>query len=296
MMAPYPQPERLAGLEPVLCEVPGTVSVWYGRPDGPPAYTRHAEHVHYAASTMKVAVMAAAYRLADDGILDLDADVPVHDEFASAAGDGTSYRSTADYDHDPEPWDRLGSGVALRWLVRRMIVRSSNLATNLVLEQVGLASVAAAWRAAGAKHAQVGRGIQDYAAEAAGRANLVTAADLAGLMTAIGTGARPDGLPEQASAFASKSSCAEMLDVLLAQEVVDDVVRGLPPGTALAHKNGWVEGIRHSAALVFPTDAPAYVHTICVSAPLDRVAGCALLARIAAAGWADRQVLGLGGS
>jgi beta-lactamase class A len=287
-------PPHLAELEPMLREVPGTVSVWCGRPDSHTAYTRHAEHVHYAASTMKVAVMAAAYRLADRGVLDLDVEVPVRDEFVSAAGDGSSYRSTADYDNDSEPWGRLGSRVPLRWLVRRMIVRSSNLATNLVLDRVGLAAVAATWQAAGARHAVVGRGIQDYGAERAGRANLVTAADLARLMTAIHGGARRDRPSEPASGFASQSACAEMLEVLLAQEVTDDVVRGLPQGTAVAHKNGWVEGIRHSVALVLPADSPAYVLAICVSAPLDHPAGCALLARIAAASWADRHVLGRG--
>lgn len=286
---PAPPPGCLAGLEPAFGALPGVVSVWCGRPGDDPVYVRQAEHRHYAASTMKVAVMAAAYRLADQGRVDLDADVAVHDEFVSAAEDRSCYRSTADYDNDPEPWRRLGSAAPLRWLVRRMIVRSSNLATNLVLERIGFAAVAAAWRAAGARHAVVNRGIQDYAADAAGRANLVTAADLAGLVTAIHAGAR-DRPPERA--VASPSSCAEMLDVLLAQEVDEDVVRGLPTGTSVAHKNGWVEGIRHSVALIHPADAPAYVLATCVTAPLDHDAGCALVARVAAASWADRHALG----
>ena len=85
-----------------------------------------------------------------------------------------------------------------------------------------------------------------------------------------------------------------MLDVLLAQEVVDDVVRGLPDGTRVGHKNGWVEGIRHSAALVLPGDAPEFVLTTCISAPLGDDEGRDLVARIAAAAWADRHAIAAG--
>ncbi|WP_020573922.1 serine hydrolase [Actinopolymorpha alba] len=279
----------LHALEPSLAPIPGTVSVWCGRPGSPPAYSRDPHATHYAASTMKAAVMAAAYRLAELGQLDLDAEVPVHDEFASAIGGGATYHSTADYDSDPEPWDRLGQKAPLRWLIRRMIVRSSNLATNLVLEQTGLAPVAEVWALAGAQRSIVARGIQDYVADEAGRSNLVTAADLAALLTAIQVGAAGASSPDGRPALASASACQEMLDVLLAQEMDQDVVQGLPAGTPVAHKNGWVEGVRHSAALILSGDAPAYVLVTCVSAPLDEAAGCAVVARVAAASWADRH-------
>jgi beta-lactamase class A len=270
----------LSGLEADLAALSGVVSVWCGPPGGPPAYARDPDATHYAASTMKLAVMAAAYRLAEEGALDLDDEVRVHDDFGSAVGDGAVYHSTADYDSDPLPWERLGHTASLRWLVRRMIVRSSNLATNLVLERVGLPAVAAAWAATGARHSVVTRGIQDYAAQDAGRSNLVTAADLAGMLGAL-----------QARTLASPTACAQMLDVLLDQEMKADVVQGLPPGTAVAHKNGWVDNVRHSAALVLPTDAAPYVLVTCVSAELDEAAGCAVVARVAAASWADRNGL-----
>jgi beta-lactamase class A len=282
-------PPTLARLQPTLDAVPGTVSVWCGPPGRPPVYARLPDEPHYAASTMKVAVMAAAYRLAEAGRLDLDAEVLVHDEFPSALGDGTTYRSTADYDNDPQPWERLGRTARLRWLVRRMIVRSSNLATNLVLERVGMAAVAEVWAAVGARRSTVARGIQDYAAEDAGLSNVVTASDLAALLAAVYLGARRSAHGDRA--LASPEACEEMLSNLLAQEVTDDVVRGLPPGTAVAHKNGWVDGIRHSAAVVLPPDAPAYVLVTCVSAPLGDEEACDLVARVAAASWSDRRLV-----
>lgn len=278
----------LATFERTLDSIPGTVSLWCGLPGRPPAYVRLPDETHYAASTMKLAVMVAAYRLAEKGLLDLDAEVPVHDEFESALGDGTTYTSTAYYDNDPQPWSRLGQTASLRWLVRRIIVRSSNLATNLVLERVGLEAVADVWAAVGARHSVVARGIEDYAADEAGLSNLVTAGDLAALLGAVYLGAR--GASDVC--LASPQACEDMLSILLAQEVTDDVVQGLPPGTAVAHKNGWVEGIRHSAAVVMPTDAPAYVLVTCASAPLEEKEGCAVVARVAAASWVDRHLLG----
>lgn len=273
-------PKHLAALEPELAAVPGTVSVWCGRLAAPAAYTRLADSTHYAASTMKVAVLAAAYRLGDAGTLDLDAGVPVHAEFASAAGDGSSFTMKHGYDNDDQVWDRLGGAAPLRWLLRRMVVRSSNLATNLVLERTGTGPVNDAWRAAGATRATTGRGIEDYAAGRAGRDNLVTAADLARLLTAIATGT-----------LASSTACEQMLNVLLSQEFTEDLAAGLPPGTRIAHKNGWVDNIRHGVGVVYPADAPPYTIAVCTTTDLPADDATRLVASISAAAWNDRDQL-----
>ena len=265
----------LRALNPQLDEIDGTVSVWYGPVGGPARFTRDPQHTHYAASTMKVAVMAAAYRLDQAGALDLDSAVPVHDDFTSVA-DGT-FRNDPDYDNDPEPWTLLGGWASLRWLIRRMIVKSSNLATNLVLEQVGLDPVAGVLTDVGARDSVVARGIEDYSAAQQGVSNLVTAADLAMLLAAIRQGR-----------VAGTEADASMFEVLLAQEQVEDVVRGLPPGTTVAHKNGWVDGIRHSVALVVPSDAPEFVLATCSTSSLDEEGGKKLVAEVAAAAWSDR--------
>jgi beta-lactamase class A len=273
-------PKHLAALEAELAAVPGTVSVWCGRLAGPAAYARLADTTHYAASTMKVAVLAAAYRRADAGTLDLDAELPVHAEFTSAAGDGSTFAMQHGYDNDDQVWDRLGSTAPLRWLLRRMVVRSSNLATNLVLERVGTGPVADAWRAAGATRSLTGRGIEDYAAGRAGRDNLVTAADLARLLAGIATGT-----------VASAAACDEMLAALLAQEFAEDLAAGLPPGTRIAHKNGWVDNIRHGVGVVYPDDAPPYAIAVCTTTELPADDACRLVASISTAAWNDRDRL-----
>ena len=264
----------LTRLDPELDSVPGTVSVWYGRPGFPPAYARRADATHYAASTMKLAVLVAAHRG-----LDLTREVPVHNDFVSVAAAGGRFGCRQRYDNDDAVWDRLGTSVRLGWLVERMIVRSSNLATNLVLERVGIEAADHVWRAVGARHSTVARPIEDRAAADEGIANLVTAVDLATLLAAILDG--------------RLGPTAAMIDTLLAQESRDDLMAGLPAGARAAHKNGWVTGVRHSAGIVFPPDADPFVLAVCLSTPwaINRHddAACQLVARIAAAAWADRR-------
>ena len=269
-----------------LAAVPGTVSVVVERPGSAPAYTRQPDATHYAASTMKVAVLVAAYRAAEAGRLDLDRGVPVTATFASARPGAPEFELAGPSDdNDDAVWDRLGDTVPLRWLARRMIVRSSNLATNLVLGEVGRSAVAEAWRAAGATAGVVGRGIDDAAARAAGITNLVTARDLAALMSALALGA-VDGHP-----IAGRAACGEMLEVLCAQEYREDLPAGLPAGTRIATKNGCVTGVRHGAGVVFPGDAPPYTVVVCTTTPLADDDACRLIAGLSAAVWAERATL-----
>ncbi|MFB9239028.1 serine hydrolase [Plantactinospora siamensis] len=279
-----------------LAAAPGTASAYVGRLTGPPAYARLADTPHYAASTMKLAVLAALYRAAEDGSLDLDRPVPVRNDFASAAPGAGRFGCDPDYDNDDAVWARVGGEASLRWLADRMVTRSSNLATNVVLGYVGLPAVARAWAAGGARHSVTGRGIEDFAARERGITNDVTAADLAALLGAIARGAdEPGGL-------AGPASCSAMLSVLFGQVHREDLAAGLPEGTRIAHKNGWVNGVRHGAGVVFPADAPPYLIVVCTTVDLDGpdhpdphaidAEACAMLARLSAAAWADRHVLG----
>ncbi|MEV7327077.1 serine hydrolase [Micromonospora sp. NPDC093244] len=277
-------------LDAHLDRVPGTVSAYVGRLDAPPTWTRHADAAHYAASTMKVAVLAALHRAAESGVLDLDAQVPVVNEFDSAQPGAPRFSCARHYDNDDAVWDRVGGTAPLRWLADRMIVRSSNLATNLVIGHVGLPAVAQVWAAAGARTSVTGRGIEDFAAREAGITNEVTAADLAALLGALATGATTAG------PLASPTACAAMLDVLFAQEHREDLAAGLPEGTRIAHKNGWVRGVRHGAGVVLPDDAPPYLIAVCTTTDLaggDDVEddACLLLAHISAQVWAARHQL-----
>ncbi|MEU0154865.1 serine hydrolase [Micromonospora fulviviridis] len=281
-------------LDAHLDKVPGTVSAYVGRLDAPPTWTRQADATHYAASTMKVAVLVALHRAAEAGRLDLDDPVPVRNAFDSALPGAPRFANAQHYDNDDAVWARVGGEAPLRWLAERMIVRSSNLATNICIGQVGLPALAEAWTLAGARHSVTGRGIEDFAARDAGIDNLVTAADLAALLGGLALGARRPG------PLASPAGCAAMLDVLFAQEHREDLAAGLPEGTRIAHKNGWVRGVRHGAGVVFPADAPPYAVVVCTTTDLadggpsgEEVEddACRLIAHVSARVWAARHDL-----
>jgi beta-lactamase class A len=274
-----------------LAAVPGTVSAWYGPLGGPQRYARLADEPHYAASTMKVAVLVAVYRT----VSDVDALVAVRNEFRSVAPGAPAFACRPEDDNDNEVWAKLGGTASLRWLARRMIVRSSNLATNLCLDAVGFDAVAEVWRLAGARHSAVGRYIEDSAAREAGITNVVTAADLAALLSGIALGRyeRRDELLDVLLAqegSASATSAAKRSTAAAPEQRTVDLVAGLPPGTRIAHKNGWVKGIRHGAGVVFPDDAPPYVVVCCTTTTVPDAEACRIVARVAAASWADRLV------
>jgi beta-lactamase class A len=253
----------------------GSFSIWAGPVEGPAWVTFRDREPHYAASTMKLALVIAAYRSAEAGTLELDDTVAVHNSFASAAG-GTPFSLDPGEDSDPEPWARQGQRVALRWLAYRSIVRSSNLATNLLLDAVGTSAVMAALHAVGATDSVVARGIEDADAREAGLQNLVTARDLARTLRALVTGTA-----------AGRDSCDEIVSVLAAQQINDAIPAGLPPGTNVAHKSGWVKGISHDAGIVYPAGAPPYVLVMCTTSNLSEDDALGLIAGASAAAWRD---------
>ena len=214
------------------------VSVWLGDLDGRVIVERDADVPHYAASTMKLPLLVAALRRHESGELDLDHPVPVHNRFASAA-DGSAFSLDRADDQDDETWAALGEQRTLRTLAEHMTVKSGNLATNLVLEHVGAGAVAEVLSDAGASPTTVlTRGIEDAVAREAGLDNLVTAEDLGRVLCRV----RPS-----------------VEEVLARQEHRDGIPAGLPEGTYVANKTGWVDGVTHDVALVRPDGRPAYV-------------------------------------
>ena len=263
----------------VEARLPGgaRVSVWAGEPGGSAWFEREADARHYAASTMKLPLLVAAHRLAERGALDLDRTVPVHNEHRSAY-DGSVFSLDQADDQDDGTWDRLGSEVDLRTLARHAVVKSGNLATDLLLEHVGTSEVADVLRDAGCSPATVlPRGIGDAAAREHGLDNLVTAADLARVIGGVAT-----------RSLAGRGTCEAVEAVLAAQEHRDQVPAGLPRDTYVANKTGWVDGVAHDVALVRPDDGAPYVLAVCSTADADEQTLYAVNAAVSRLVWEAR--------
>jgi beta-lactamase class A len=206
-----------------------------------------ADESFHAASTMKVPVMIELFRRVDAGGLSLDQGVLLINQFRSIA-DGSPYTLDATADSDSLAYTLMNTRVSVRDLIDHMITRSSNLATNALIELVGAEHANATAHALGAKNIRVLRGVEDTPAFRAGMNNTTTARDLETLMEAIETGRA-----------ASRASCAAMREILSRQEFNAEIPAGLPRGTKVAHKTGFITGVLHDAAIVYPTGRSPYV-------------------------------------
>lgn len=201
----------------------------------------------HAASTMKVPVMMELFRQAARRQLDLDAPLTVKNQFASIV-DGSPYQLSKDDDSDAELYARVGEAMSVRALIERMITRSSNLATNILIEQAGVENVMRLMRELGANDIQVRRGVEDTKAFRAGLNNTTTAYDLMVLLTAIAE-----------KKFLDAASCEEMIRILAAQEFNEGIPAGLPAATRVAHKTGSITKIYHDAGIVYLPRRKPYV-------------------------------------
>ena len=204
----------------------------------------------HAASTMKVAVLLAIYKLAEEGRIRLGDTLHVRNRFRSLVG-GEVFRVAANRDGDGEVHGRLGRSMRVHELARAMITRSSNLATNLLLDHIGLDAVRRILREAGIAGVEVARGVEDTRAFEAGISNRVTARGLVKMFRLLCGGD-----------FLRESTREQMLDILHAQEFNSMIPERLPKGARVAHKTGEISTVCHDAGIVFPPDRKPYVLAI----------------------------------
>lgn len=214
-----------------------------------------ADEPFHAASTMKVPVMIEVYRRAEAGRLSLDDRLPVRNAFRSIV-DGSTY--AIEDDSDDALYVHLGDSMTIRDLTERMITVSSNLATNLLIDELAADSVQATIERLGTRRMRVLRGVEDIKAYRQGLSNTATAADLAVLMARLmdGTAVGPN-------------ADAAMRAILLRQEDRDLIPAGLPDDVRVAHKTGWVTEIRHDAAIVYPPEQTPYVLVVLTGGVAD---------------------------
>jgi beta-lactamase class A len=238
----------------------------------------------HAASMMKVPVMVRLYRMADEGTLDLDAPLPVRNAFVSIY-DGSAYSLTWDDDSDSTLYALAGDAVPTRELIDLMIRRSSNLATNLLIDLAGPDSIAVMLEEFGAQGMKVLRGVEDTPAYRHGMNNTTSARGLLELYTALGRGTA-----------ASPASTEEMLDILLGQEFNDAIPAGLPAGIPVAHKTGWITEIDHDGGIVFPPAGSPYVLVILTRGVEDEAVTRLAAADVSRMVWESRTAGGPAGS
>ncbi|MDQ3949844.1 MAG: class A beta-lactamase-related serine hydrolase, partial [Gemmatimonadota bacterium] len=220
----------------------------------------------HAASTIKLAILLAAFGEIHRGGLVPQSRLHVRNRFVSAY-DGSLFRVNADRDANPEVQDAVGKTMRISELALHMIATSSNLATNLLLDYIGIESVQRTLSELGIAGIDVRRGVEDERAFQAGISNQVTADGLVQLLRAIA----------EERAFSPDLS-RQMLEILHAQEFKSGIPAGLPVHARVAHKTGEISTIAHDAGIVYLPKRKPYVVAILTEWDPDATGRSAMIA------------------
>jgi beta-lactamase class A len=203
----------------------------------------------HAASTIKVAVLLALFRAVDEGRVRLDDSLHVRNRFFSAAN-GSPFQLNRDSDAMPELYQAIGQTAKISALAEGMISASSNLATNLLLDFVGVAYARNVLRDAQVEGVELRRGVEDHAAHEKGVNNEATADGLVTLLSAL------------RGNFLSSESKEQAIRILLEQRFNSMIPAGLPPHAAVAHKTGEISTACHDMGIVYLPEREPYIAVI----------------------------------
>lgn len=227
-------------------------------------WSYNADHYFHAASTMKLAVLLGVFRQIDRGELALDSQVHVRNRFTSIVNQ-EPFMLDLGRDADPDVYGHLGKTLSVRELSYWMITKSSNLATNLLVDVVGIPTIQQALDELEIDGVKILRGVEDQAAFAAGLNNEVTANGLLKLLRLIADG----------KAY-SQNACEEMLNIMLEQQYRSGIPAGLPKAARVAHKTGNISTVHHDAGIVYLDGRKPYVLVILTQFPAEQGRGTAV--------------------
>jgi beta-lactamase class A len=222
----------------------------------------------HAASTMKTPVMIEVFKQAKAGKFKLTDSIVVKNEFKSIV-DGSPYSMDIADDSSDGMYRMIGKKMTIYDLTYQMIIVSSNLATNILIDLVDAKNANASMRKLGAKDIQVLRGVEDQKAFDKGLNNSVTAYDLMLIFEKIAKNEVID-----------KQSCEAMTKILFDQKFNEIIPEKLPKTVKVAHKTGSITGVQHDSGIVYLPDGRKYVLVLLSKKLKNADAGVKVLAEV----------------
>ena len=214
-------------------------------------FSHRADEWFHAASTIKIPILVGVFGAVDRGEFVLHSRLHVRNRFRSVV-DGTPYRVRSSRDANSDVHDAIGKMMQIQELAHHMIATSSNLATNLLVDLVGIENLQDTMRQLGVDDGiELRRGVEDEKAFDADINNQVTANGLLKLLHLIA----------DEKAFSPHLS-RRMLDILHSQEFNSGIPARLPEGTRVAHKTGEISTVAHDAGVVYLKERKPYVIVI----------------------------------
>jgi beta-lactamase class A len=209
-------------------------------------FSMNADRRFHAASTIKVAILLAIGKAIDEGRIRPEDTLHVRNRFLSAI-DRAPFRIDAESDGYPQLHRLIGRTARISDLAEWMIVSSSNLATNLLLDYITVEEARRVLSDAGVSGVDLRRGVDDRKAHDQNFNNETTAQGLLDLFAAL----RGD--------FLSKSSRELAINILLQQRFNSMIPAPLPAHASVAHKTGEISTACHDAGIVYLPEREPYI-------------------------------------
>jgi beta-lactamase class A len=202
-------------------------------------FLHNEEQLFPAASLIKIPIMVACFKAAQDGLLDLN-DNYVLQRRDRVGGSGLMRRM------------RSGRVFTYEQLLDYMVIYSDNTAANVLIDHLGFDYINNVFRELGLEKTVLKRKMIDFSARNQGVENYTNAAEISELLGKI-----------YYRRCLNPEISEKCLEVLKRQKINDRLPRYLPRGVTVAHKTGLEREVCHDAGVVF-TPSGDYVITVLV--------------------------------
>ena len=254
--------EGLEEVQQAIEDYEGVAGVYVRDPNGDYGYGIRPDEVFFSASVAKVPLMVAVYRRIDEGAFSLsDSFETESEDWAAGAG---WYQ-----------WQPFGTYHTVEEYLQMMMTQSDNVATNALLRVVGGPGyVNEVARSMGAPNTVLRQKVTSERAAVLGLDNQTTPRDMVTMMEQISTGSA-----------ASPESSLDMVDLMQQNTLESWLEDGLPEGTGVANKAGWLYRVYNEVAIIEHEDHPYVVAILSKQGPEDPEKAKPLLKGISKAIW-----------
>lgn len=190
-----------------------------------------------SASTIKLVILSDLLRQCKSGKFNIEDKIKITEELLTG-GDGILKELD------------MGHTFSLKELATLMIIISDNMATNILIDLLGMDNINNTAIQLGLKQTTLQRKMMDLNAQALGKDNFTCANDMAHILELIYTGKVIDN-----------ESSKIMFDILLRQQVNGRLNLYLPEEVKIAHKTGDLDNLEHDVGIVY---LPTTNYIICV--------------------------------
>ncbi|MCG7345950.1 class A beta-lactamase-related serine hydrolase [Sporosarcina sp. ACRSL] len=200
------------------------------------SFSLNGNEAFYAASIIKVPIMAAVFATAEEGDICLGDRLPLRREDIVGGSGVLQFMSP-------------GIELPIYDLVTLMIIQSDNTATNMLIELIGMEKIQAFMNELGMEQSKLHHKLMIVQANRI-HSNEITASDITSLLTLMARG-------ECVSRHASEQMVRIMKQQQLSNGLKDNLpatnnpIVGAIPDWEIAGKTGYVEGIMHECGLLY---------------------------------------------